>query len=204
MTRFLFALFAALVPMVASAQESPDALVKRVTGEVIAAIKSDKDLQGANPRRVYELAEQKVLPHFNFKHMTQLAVGRHWRDASPEQQKQLTTEFTTLLVRTYSTSLSAYRNQTIDVKPLKMSPQDKEVTVRTAVVQQGGPAIPIDYPMEKLDTGWMVYDVIIDGASLVTTYRGSFNDQIQKGGVDGLVKLLAERNKSPAPAPAKK
>jgi phospholipid transport system substrate-binding protein len=102
-------------------------------------------------------------------------------------------------VRTYSTSLTAYRNQAIEVKPMKMAPQDNDVTVRTAVIQQGGPPIPIDYSMEKADSGWKVYDVVIDGVSLVTTYRGSFNDQIQKGGIDGLVKTLADRNRSPEP-----
>ena len=105
-----------------------------------------------------------------------------------------------MLVRTYSTSLSQYRNQTIEVKPLKMAAGDKEVTVRTQVVQQGGPPIPIDYAMEKMDSGWKVYDVIIDGASLVTTYRGTFNDQVQKGGIDGLLKTLQDRNAGPAPA----
>ena len=107
-----------------------------------------------------------------------------------------------MLVRTYSTSLTAYRDQAIEVKPLKMAAQDKEATVRTAVIQKGGPQIPIDYSMEKADQGWKVYDVVIDGASLVTTYRGSFNDQIQKGGIDALVKTLAERNRSPEPARA--
>ena len=110
-----------------------------------------------------------------------------------------------MLVRTYSTSLTAYRNQTIEVKPTKMAAADKEVTVRTAVIQQGGPPIPIDYAMEKADSGWKVYDVVIDGVSLVTTYRSTFNEQVQKGGIDGLVKTLAERNKAPQPpAPPKK
>ena len=143
-----------------------------------------------------------MLPHFDFARMTRLAVGRNWQQASDAQKEALVKEFRTMLVRTYSTSLTAYRNQTIEVKPLKTGAQDKDVTVRTAVLQQGGPSIPIDYAMEKADGGWKVYDVIIDGASLVTTYRGSFNDQIAKGGIDGLVKTLAERNKSGAAAPA--
>src|SRR5262249_49759563 len=126
----------------------------------------------------------------------------NWAQASDAQKEALTREFRTLLVRTYSTSLSAYRDQKIDVKPLKMAPDDKEVTVRTAVIQQGGPPIPIDYAMEKADTGWKVYDVLIAGESLVTTYRGTFNDQIQKGGIDGLIKTLQERNKSPEPSKA--
>ena len=205
MLRKLFAILATCLPLAVAAQEAPDALVKRVTDEVLAIIKADKDLQSGNTRKVVELAEQKVLPHFDFARMTRLAVGRNWAQASAAQKESLVKEFRTLLVRTYSASLTAYRNQTIEVKPVKMGAQDKYVTVRTAVLQQGGPSIPIDYAMEKADGGgWKVYDVIIDGASLVTTYRGSFNDQIQKGGIDGLVKTLADRNHSPQPAAAKK
>ena len=205
MLRKILAILAFLVPSVAAAQEAPDALVKRVTDEVLTIIKSDKDLQAGNSRKVAELAEAKVLPHFDFKRMTQLAVGRNWAQASEAQKEQLVKEFRTMLVRTYSTSLTAYRNQKIDVKPLKMAAGDKEGTVRTAVIQQGGPQIPIDYAMEKTDSGWKVYDVVIEGASLVTTYRSTFNDQVQKGGIDGLVKTLAERNKAPeAPAAPKK
>jgi phospholipid transport system substrate-binding protein len=203
MYRKLIAFLAALVPVLALAQEGPDALVKRTTDEVLAIIKSDKDLQSGNSRKVVELAEAKVLPHFDFMRMTRLAVGRNWAQASDAQKEALTKEFRTLLVRTYSTSLSQYRNQTIEVKPSKIAAQDKEATVRTAVIQQGGPPIPIDYAMEKTETGWKVYDVIIDGASLVTTYRGSFNDQIQKGGIDGLVKTLQARNSGGSAAPAK-
>jgi phospholipid transport system substrate-binding protein len=189
----------ALAPFAAVAQEAPDALVRRVTDELLAIVKTDKELAAGNTRKVVELAEQKVLPHFDFTRMTRLAVGRNWNQASDAQKEALTREFRTLLVRTYSTSISAYRNQTIEVKPTRMAASDTDVTVRTAVIQQGGPPIPIDYAMQKTDSGWKVYDVIIDGASLVTTYRGSFNDQIQKGGIDGLVKTLQERNRAPQP-----
>jgi len=202
MSRFFLTLLAALLPLGALAQEGPDALVKRTTDEVLAIIKTDKDLQAGNTRKVVELAEAKVLPHFDFERMTRLAVGRNWQQATPEQKQALTKEFRTLLVRTYSASLTQYRNQTIEVKPTKMAAGDKEATVKTAVIQQGGPQIPIDYAMEKMDSGWKVYDVMIDGASLVTTYRGSFNDQIQKSGIDGLVKTLQDRNSKGAPAPA--
>ena len=201
MKRLFLPFLVALAPLVASAQEAPDALVKRVTDEVLTIIKSDKDLQGGNTRKVVELAEAKVLPHFDFERMTRLAVGRNWSQASDAQKQSLVKEFRTMLVRTYSSSLTAYRNQTIEVKPTKMGGQDKDVTVRTAVLQPGGPSIPIDYAMENAGQGWKVYDVVIDGASLVTTYRGSFNDQIQKGGIDGLVKTLADRNRSPEPPP---
>ena len=197
MLRILATLLAALVPALAAAQETPDALVKRTTDEILTIIKTDKDVASGNQAKVVELAEQKVLPHFDFERMTRLAVGRNWAQATDAQKQALTKEFRTLLVRTYSTSLSQYRNQTIEVKPTRLAAGDKEATVRTSVIQQGGPQIPIDYAMEKMDSGWKVFDVVIDGASLVTTYRGTFNDQIQKGGVDGLVKTLQERNHAP-------
>jgi phospholipid transport system substrate-binding protein len=202
MLRILATLLAIVVPTLAAAQETPDALVRRTTDEVLAVIKSDKDVQSGNSAKVVELAEQKVLPHFDFERMTRLAVGRNWAQATDAQKQALIKEFRTLLVRTYSASLTQYRNQTIEVKPTKVGAADKDAVVKTAVIQQGGPQIPIDYAMEKVDSGWKVYDVIIDGASLVTTYRGTFNDQIQKGGVDGLVKTLQERNHSPQPAGA--
>jgi len=200
MFRILAMLAAALVPAMALAQESPEALVKRVADEVLAIVKSDKDLAAGSPSKVVALAEQKVLPHFDFERMTRLAVGKNWAQASEAQKQSLVKEFRTLLVRTYSSSLSQYRNQTIEVKPGKTGAADKETVVRTQIVQQGGPPIPIDYSMEKKDTGWMVYDVVIDGASLVTTYRGTFNDQVQRGGIDGLIKTLQDRNAGPAPA----
>ena len=194
--RFFLSLLAMLAATAALAQEAPDALVKRTADEILAIVRQDKDLQAGNQQKVVQLAEQKVLPYFDFERMTRLAVGRGWQQASPEQRQALTSAFRTMLVRTYSTSLSQYRNQTIEVKPLKMAPADTDVTVRTQVVQQGGPPIPIDYAMEKKDNQWKVYDVIVDGASLVTTYRGSFNEQIQKTGIDGLIKTLQERNQS--------
>ena len=198
MLRFFIPVLAALLPLgaAAQAQESPDAMIKRIADEIIAIVKSDKDLKAGNSAKVVALAEQKVLPHFDFTRMTRLAVGRNWSQATPEQREALTKEFRTLLVRTYSSSLSQYRNQKIEVKPLATAPGDEDVVVRTAVIQEGGPPIPIDYRMEKTKEGWKVYDVVIDGASLVTTYRGSFNDQIQRAGIDGLVKTLQERNRS--------
>ena len=177
-----------------SAQESPDALVKKNTTEILAAIKADKDLAAGNQKKIEKLAEEKILPLFNFVRMTQLAVGRNWRDASDAQKKSLIDEFRTLLVRTYSTSLTQFRNQTIDVKPTKMVASDTEVVVKTQIVQPGGQPIPIDYSMEKSGDSWKVYDVLIDGVSLVTNYRSSFNTEIQKSGIDGLIKSLSDRN----------
>ena len=204
MLRILATLLAFLVPLTALAQEAPDALVRRIGDEVLAIVKSDPDLQAGNSQKVVKLAEEKVLPHFDFTRMTRLAVGRNWQQATPEQREALTKEFRTLLVRTYSNSISQYRNQKFVVSPLRAGTDDKDVLVHSAVVQESGPQIPIDYRMEKEGSDWKVYDVVIDGASLVTTYRGSFNDQIQKGGIDGLIKTLRERNAAPTPAaPAK-
>lgn len=189
-------LIAAGTPALAQ-ETAPDALVRKSIDEVIGIIKADKELQSGNPRKLHALIEEKVLPHFDFVRMTRLAVGRSWSQASDEQKAALTREFQTLLVRTYSTSLSQYRDQTIDVRPAKLAAADKETVVKTVVNQgAGAPTIPIDYSMERTDKGWKVFDVVVDGVSLVTTYRGSFNDQIQKGGVDGLVKTLADRNRS--------
>lgn len=178
----------------ALAQEAPDALVRKNTNEILAALKADKDLAAGDQKKVEKLADEKVLPFFNFTRMTQLAVGRSWRDANDAQKKSLIDEFRTLLVRTYSTSLSQFRNQTIDVKPTKMAAGETEVIVKTQVNQPGGQPIPIDYSMEKSGDGWKVYDVLIDGVSLVTNYRSSFATEIQKSGIDGLIKSLSERN----------
>ena len=181
----------------AFAQEmAPDALARKSIDEVLAVIRADKDLQNGNPKKLHALVEEKILPHFDFSRMTRLAVGRNWAQASDAQKEALTREFQTLLVRTYSTSISQYRNQTIDVKPAKIASGDKDTVVKTVVNQPGGQPIPIDYAMERTDKGWKVYDVMVDGVSLVTTYRGSFNEQVQKGGVDGLVKTLADRNRT--------
>ncbi len=204
MTRSLAAFLLALATLVAGAPASaandpaPDALVRKSVDEVLGLIKADKDLQAGNDRKLLALIEEKVLPHFDFQRMTRLALGRNWAQASDAQKEALVTEFRTLLVRTYSTSLSQYRNQTIDVKPAKLAAGDTETVVRTVVNQPGGQPIPIDYGMERSDRGWRVYDVVVDGVSLVTTYRGSFNDQIRKSGVDGLLKTLADRNRAAA------
>ena len=186
---------AVLFAPVAFAQDvAPDEMVRRTTADVLNIIKQDKDIQSGNTSKIVELAEEKVLPNFNFARMTQLAVGKNWREASDAQKQALTKEFRTLLVRTYSTSLAQYRNQTIDVKPMKFTPSDTEVTVKTLINQPGGQAIPLDYSMEKSTQGWKVYDILVDGVSLVTNYRSTFAEEVRKGGIDGLVKTLTDRN----------
>ena len=175
--------------------QAPDELVKTVTKEVIDIIKNDKDIQAGNPRKAAALVQEKVLPHFNFSRMTALAMGQNWRKATPEQQKMLTEEFRTLLVRTYSTALSSYRNQVFDYKPLRMQPGDTEATVRADIKQPGAESINVEYEMEKTDAGWKVYDMSIAGVSLVTTYRETFSTEVRNNGIDGLIKTLQDKNR---------
>ncbi len=182
----------------AGAQEAPDALVKRVTLEVIQIAKADPKVQAGDEARVREVVESKLLQHFDFTRMTALAMGRHWRTATPEQQAQLTDQFRTLLVRTYAGSLSLYRNETIEFKPLRNDPGAADVTVRTAVVRPSGNPVQIDYSLAKEAGGWKAYDVIVGGVSLVTNYRDEFNEQIRAGGIDGLIRTLVAKNKGVA------
>jgi len=178
----------------AIAQEAPDAMVKRVSQEVLTIIKSDPKVQAGDQARIREVVETKLLPNFDFERLTALAMGRNWRQATPEQQKQLVEQFRTLLVRTYSGALTQYRDQTMDYKPLRADANATEVTVRTEVVRQGQAPVPIDYSMAKAASGWKVYDVIVGGVSLVTNYRDEFNEQIKSGGIDGLIKTLQAKN----------
>jgi phospholipid transport system substrate-binding protein len=185
----------ALVARISFAQNiAPDALVKSVTLEVVDVIRKNSDAH--DPAKIARLIEAKVLPHFDFAHMTRLAMGRNWRLASPKQQQALIAEFKTLLVHTYSVSLTAYRNQKIEFEPLRAAPGDTDVTVRSVVKQPGTSPIPIYYEMEKEPAGWKVYDVTIDGISLVITYRDTFMRQVREQGVDGLIKALAAKNHS--------
>jgi len=189
------AFWVAAVPAAAQNMTAPDALAKSVTDEVLAVLRADKDIQAGNQKKVVDLVEKKVLPHFNFVRMTQLAVGRHWRDASPEQRKQLVEEFRMLLVQTYAATFTAYRDQSIEYRPLRVQPDDTDVVVRSLINQSGGKPVTVDYKMQKSDTGWKVYDVVGGDLSLVQSYRGSFNTEVQKGGIDGLVKALTEKNR---------
>jgi phospholipid transport system substrate-binding protein len=178
---------------IAFAQIAPDAQVKAVTGEVTALLKADPSIP-ASPTKLASVIEGKLAPNFNFTRMTQLAMGRNWAKASPEQQQVLTGEFKNLLVRTYSGALSSYRNNSVDFKPVRMQPSDTDVIVKT-LVQSGGSPIPIDYNMEKVGDGWKAYDVTVGGVSLVTNYREEFNNIVRDAGVDGLIKQLQQKNK---------
>ena len=198
--KFLFALLSGLlIANGAMAQEAtaPDVLVKNVTNEVLDIVRKDKDIQSGNTKKAIELVEAKVLPHFNFARMTQLAMARDWRQANAAQQKTLTDEFRLLLVRTYSKALTEYKNQTIDFRPFALKPSDTEVRVRTEIKQSGaGKNIELDYFLEKSPAGWKVYDIEVGGISLVTNYRDSFASEVRNNGIDGLIKTLQAKNKS--------
>jgi phospholipid transport system substrate-binding protein len=176
---------------------APDALARSVTDEVINILRTDKDLQAGNQKKSRELIETKIAPHFNFTSMTKLALGKNWSAANPEQRKALTGEFRALLVQTYTASLTLFKDQKIEYRPLKYSPEDTDVLVRSLVKSSGGgEPMQVDYGMEKTDDGWKVYNVKIGGISLVENYRGTFNTEIQKNGVDGLIKTLRDKNRS--------
>lgn len=173
---------------------APDALIKNTVNDVIAIIKQDKDIQAGDQKKIVALVDAKVLPHFDFARMTQLAVGKYWRTATPEQKQALTTEFRDMLVRTYTKVFTVYLDQTVDVKPFRMEAADTEVTVKTVINKPGSQAILVDYQMEKLADGWKVFDISIEGVSMVMSYRGTFASQIQNGGIDGLIKTLSDKN----------
>jgi len=186
----------ALVQSPARAQaEAPDALVMRVSTEVMDAARADPAIQAGDVSRVMTLVDGKVMPYVNFQRMTASAVGRYWRQATPEQQQKLQAEFKTLLVRTYSGALAQVKEQTVQLKPFRAKPEDQEVVVRTEVRGKGEP-IQLDYRMEKRPDGWKIYDVNVLGVWLVENYRNSFAQEISAGGIDGLIAKLAERNKS--------
>ncbi len=175
---------------------APDALIKSVSGEVLEIIRADKDIQSGNTKKAADLVERKIAPNFDFLHMTRLALGRDWRQASTEQQKALANEFQILLVRTYSRALTEYKNQTIDIKPLVLKVGETDVKVRSEIKQPGAKSIQLDYYLQKDTTGWKIYDIEVAGISLVTNYRESFASEVRNSGIDGLLKSLQAKNKS--------
>ena len=182
------------LPAMAS-DEAPDAMVKRISTEVLNAVKADPAIQAGDINRIVNLVDTKIMPNVNFTRMTASAVGRFWRQATPEQQKQLQDEFKTLLVRTYSGALGEVKDQTLSFKPLRMQPTDTEVIVRSEVRGRGEP-IQLDYRLEKSAGGWKIYDLNVLGVWLVETYRTQFAQEISAKGIDGLIASLAQRNKS--------
>lgn len=187
-----FGLF--LASSLALAGEGPDELVKRTADDVLAVVKSDKDIQAGNQDKIFKLAEEKILPNFNFEKVSRLVLGKNWTKATPEQKAAFQDEFKTLLLRTYATALSKYKNQVIEYKPLRLPEGSTSATVKTSIVQQGGQPIAVDYALEKKADDWKVYDIVIEGVSLVTNYRSQFAQEIRQNGLDSLIKKLAEKN----------
>jgi len=177
------------------ASMAPDALVQSVSTEVLDSIKADPALRNGDFEKLQKLIDDKVAPHVDFERMTRLSVGRGWRDATPEQRQALIREFRTMLVRTYSGALSRVTDHQVKMRPFKGQPTDTDVIVRTQVAPSAGDAIQLDYRLEKIDSGWKIYDVTILGVSLVENFRNSFASEINQSGVDGLIKALGDRNK---------
>lgn len=193
----LFGLLLSTAALAAGADmPNPDVLIKDTVKEVLEIVKQDKDIQAGDQKKILALVDAKVLPHFDFERMTRLAVGRGWRSATPEQRKQLVEQFRTLLVRTYTSAFTRYRDQNVEVKPFNMPAGADEATVQTLIIKPGAPSIAVNYEMEKTSDGWKAFDLSVEGASLVTTYRGTFTEQIQQSGIDGLIKTLVEKNQA--------
>lgn len=173
---------------------APDVLIRSTVDEVTAIVKQDKDIQAGDQKKILALVDAKVLPHFDFERMTQLAVGRPWRTATPEQKQALVREFRNMLVRTYTKVFTVYQDQAVEVKPVKLAADATEVTVQTTITKPGTQPVPVNYEMKKADNGWKAYDIFIEGVSMVMSYRGTFNSQIQQNGIDGLIKTLSDKN----------
>ena len=190
-----------LLPIAAAAQDAkqlgPDELVKKVTDDVLNAIKNDKQLAAGDKQRALKLAEEKVLPHIDFAEATRLAVGRSWKQASAEQKKELTEQFRRMLVRTYANAIGPYEGQTMKVSPSRQKPDDNDATVRAQFVRSGGKPVQLEYQMRRTDAGWKVYDIVVEGVSLVLTYRSEFDAVVKQQGIDGLIKRLADKNTPP-------
>ncbi|MDR0587729.1 MAG: ABC transporter substrate-binding protein [Burkholderiales bacterium] len=179
---------------------SPDVLVQQTVDEVLTLIKTDPQMQAGNVKRINEVLDEKLIGRFDFRRMTILAMGRNWRDATPDQQKALVDEFKTLLVRTYSKALTQFKNDTIVVKPLRAANDAKDVVVRSEFQRKGDKPIPVDYSLVRANDGqWRCYDIIVGGVSLVTNYRDDFNFRVKETGIDGLIKALADKNRALAP-----
>ena len=181
---------------VANAELSADELVKQTAEDVLATVKKDKDIQAGNQQKIFALAEEKILPNFDFDRVSRMVLGKNWRLATPEQQASFQKEFRSLLIRTYASALSKYKDQVIEYKPMRAEPGAKNVSVKTQILQPGGQPIAVDYSLVKAENGWKVYDIVIESVSLVTNYRSQFSNEIRQNGIDGLNKKLADKNRA--------
>lgn len=202
--KYVMTLFVGLMMFACSALAQAtvpaDVFVKSIADDVLAIVKKDKDIQNGDQVKIFALAEEKIVPNFNFDHVCRLVLGKNFSKATKEQQDAFEREFRSLLIRTYASALSKYRNQTIEYKPLRDVPDDKQVTVKTQILQPGGQPLAVDYSLEQVGDAWKVYDITIEGVSLVTNYRGQFSNEVRQGGMDGLIQKLADKNKSNATA----
>lgn len=180
----------------ASVDMAPDVLVKQTADDVLNIIKNDKEIQAGNQQKLYAVAEEKILPNFDFERVCKMVLGKSWKAATPEQQASFEKEFRSLLLRTYSVALGKYKNQVIEYKPMRAEPDAKNVTVKTQILQSGGQPIAVDYSLVKGTAGWKVYDIIIENVSLVTNYRSQFSTEIRQNGIDSLNAKLADKNKN--------
>lgn len=183
-------------PVHAAAEIGADELVRQTAEDVLTTIKNDKEIQAGNQQKIFALAEEKILPNFDFERVCRMVLGKNWKSATPEQQAIFQKEFRSLLLRTYATALGKYRNQVIEYKPLRAEPDAKNVSVKTQIIQPGGQPIAVDYSLVKVEGGWKVYDIVIESVSLVTNYRSQFSNEIRTNGLDSLNKKLAEKNKA--------
>ncbi len=196
MKKLLLALSLLCFSLTVLATEGPDELVKRTADDVLAVVKTDKDIQAGDQQKIFALAEEKIVPNFNFDKVSRMVLGKNWTKATPEQKTAFQAEFRTLLIRTYATALSKYRNQTIEYKPMRMAEGATTASVKTQIVQPGGQPIEVNYTLERQPEAWKVYDIVIEGVSLVTNYRGQFAQEIRQNGLDSLIKKLADKNKA--------
>jgi phospholipid transport system substrate-binding protein len=196
MKNFLIALSLLSFSATTFAIEAPDALVKRTAEDVLVIVKTDQAIQAGDQEKLFALAEEKILPNFSIDKVSRMVLGKNWTKATPDQKTAFQKEFRTLLLRTYATALSKYKNQTIEYAPLRMAEGSSTASVKTSILQQGGQPIAVNYTLEKQADAWKVYDIVIEGVSLVTNYRGQFSQEVRQNGLDSLIKKLADKNKA--------
>jgi len=196
MKKFLLMVLSLMMSLSIFAGESPDLFVKKTADEIFEILKTDKDLKAGNKEKAYKITEEKIVPYFDFDRISKLVLGKAWPAATKEEQEAFKKEFRTMLVKTYGSALLKFKDQTLSYKPTRFEPTDEEVLVKTEILHPGAPPLPIDYMLEKDGNSWKVFDIIIEGVSLVTNYRGQFGNEIRQNGMASLISKLAEKNAS--------
>jgi phospholipid transport system substrate-binding protein len=194
MKKFLLFILTLLMSMSIFAAEAPDLFVRKIADEVFEILKTDKDLKAGNKEKAYKITEEKILPYFDFDRISKLVLGKAWPAATKDEQEAFKKEFRTMLVKTYGSALLKFKDQTLNYKPTRFQPSDEEVLVKTEILKSGAPPLPIDYMLEKDGDSWKVFDIIIEGVSLVTNFRGQFGNEIKQNGIASLISKLAEKN----------